>query len=961
MKKIYPLAFFLPVLLAGWLNSSVYGQAAAQVIDTSARLVVYRSAFETGPLLKLPAQKSVAAYAAVSGAVLYQTPVANLTNTLYGRLQGLSVLQGSGEPGYDNAALSVRGIGSYDYTGLVIYVDGFQTTSAYFSYLSPAEVETVTVIKDPVTLAGFGMKGANGVLWVETKRGNVSKSRVQVQVVQGWQQAININKPYGSYDYARLYNQAVSNDNYVLNGYQFKWTPVYSDAALEAYKNGTGINVDWYKEILRKTAPYTNANIVFSGGDTATKYLLVADYMRQGGLYNVPVSATTSNAQIQRFNLRSNLDFRFFKIFEAKVDLGGRIEDRRYPNYNGPTLWANLSKYPSVIYPVKDPQTGNWSGTAIYPDNPVASLRALGWTSTHDRTLQANFNLKENLDFVTPGLYLNQAVSFNTWTRNAASKTATYARFYNGAQTTTDKSTDITSAGSSPVDQYDWKQVNLTAGYNRSFGRHEFTGAVNYFASNFVTDYGTNNPGQNTGNNIFYHYENMQARLHYTYDTRYLIELGSGWSGSDNFARGNRWAFYPAVAAGWIVSNEAFLKQQTAISFLKLRASIGWSGNDQSNNGRYLYQQYFISNGTYYTGNTSLTANGGIIQSYTANPAISAEKSRKLNLGLDATLFRKLALTIDVFQDKRSGIVTQNTNLSAVYGGIAPYANIGKVTNRGVEISLGFSDQAGPFSYSLNAMAAYTKNRIDYQAEVPPVNSFSKTTGLPIGTPMGLVADGFYAITDFNSDGTLKSGLPVPAFGAVQPGDIKYKDLDHNNRIDQQDITRIGNPDYPSLVYALNAGVHYKGFSITALFQGITGRSVNLLAAANTQTMAFVNNTNIFPIAGNAWAYYPDRGIDTRAVADYPRLTTKANDNNYRNSTFWMKNGDFLRLRNIELGYDLPAKMLKRYGMEKLRLYISAVNPFSWSYLEKHYNIDPETNAGYPGLKSYNAGFSLTF
>jgi len=930
--------------------------------DTSAIELNYPSAhsIEPGPLLRISKGESVTPGSSVSGEILYKTPVPNLTNTLYGRLPGLFVNQGSGEPGYDGTSLSIRGAGTYDNGSLVIYVDGFQTASSYFQYLSPSEIESISVLKDPVTLATFGMKGANGVLWVVTRRGAAGKPKVQVQVVSGMQQAININKPYGSYDYARLYNEAISNDNYSLNGYQFNWTPAYSDAQLQAYKSGTGTNVDWYDQALKKNGLYSDANVVFSGGDTTTKYGLIFDYMRQGGLYDVANSNNTSNAQIQRFSARSNLDFSFFKIFEAKVDLGGRIEDRRYPNYNGPQLWQNMSTYPANIYPVKDPVTGGWSGTTIFPNNPVASLKGLGWASTHDRTLQANFSLKEKLDFITPGLYLNEAVSFNTWSRTSASKTATYARYYNGATTTADKTTDITANASTPTDQYDWKQANLSAGYDRKFGVHTFSAALNYYASNYITDYGTNNPGQNTGNNIFYHFENIGGRLHYAYDARYLLDLAFGWSGSDNFAPGHRRGFYPAIGVGWVATNESFLKDNAILNFLKVRVSAGASGNDQSATGRYLYQQYYTGSSTFYTG-TSLTSNTGVIPSYTANPDIFAEKSLKYDAGLDATLWNHLSLVMDVFEDKRSGIITQNNNLMAVYGAALPYSNIGKVTNKGLEISAGYSNKTGALGYTVGAMATYAKNKIIFRSEIPPVNSFNKVTGLPINSSMGLKADGFYDISDFNADGTLKAGIPVPGFGAVQPGDIKYEDLDHNGKIDQNDTTNIGNPAYASLTYSFNAGIHFKGFDLSVLFQGSSGNSINLLSAAMYQTEAFVNNVNVYPVAKNAWAYYPGQGIDTRAVADYPRLSTKANSNNYLNSSFWLKKGSFLRLRNVELGYNLPPSVLKKMSFERLRIYVSAVNPVTWSYLNKHYNIDPETPSGYPGLKSFNAGISLTF
>ncbi|WP_419699269.1 SusC/RagA family TonB-linked outer membrane protein [Mucilaginibacter sp. NFX135] len=913
-----------------------------------------------GHLLTISETENVKAQASVSGSTLYKTPTANITNTLYGRLPGLTVLQGSGEPGYDAASLYIRGLGTYDNSSLVIYVDGFQTTSSYFQYLSPAEIESVTVLKDAAALASFGMKGANGVLWVVTKRGKAGPSKVAVNVVSGLQQAMRIDKPLGAYDYARLYNQAISNDNYSLNGYQFLWTPKYNDKQLQAYKNGSATNVEWFDQVLRKNAPYTDANVNFNGGNQATKYMVILDYMNQGGIYDIANTAATSNAQIQRFNIRTNLDLNFFKIFEARIDLGGRIEDRHYPNYNGSQLWQNLATYPSNIYPVRDSLTGHWSGTALYPNNPVATLHGLGWIGTHDRTLQANFGLKERLDFITPGLYLKEAASLNTWTRNAFSYTATYARYYNGLQTTTDKQATIVANGSSPVNQYDWKQGTLTAGYDRTFGKHRISAAVEYLASNFMTDYSTNNPGLNTGNNIFYHYENLGSAVHYAYNAKYLLDINVGYSGSDSYAPGNRWKAYPAIGAGWILSEESFLKS-SVLSFLKLRGSVGLSGNDQTNNGRYLYQQYFTQNGTYYTGNNGLASNNGTVQSYIANPNITAEKSLKYDIGFDMTLIQKLSVTADVFLDKRSGIVTKTNDLLGTFGGSQPYLNIGKVTNKGFEVSARYGDHVGKLNYNFGGSASFAKNTVDFQSEIPTVNKFSQTTGLAIGIPVGLVSTGFYNITDFNSDGTLKTGQSLPAFGAVQPGDIKYKDLDGNGKIDQNDVTAIGKSPLPTLTYTFNAEVSYSGFDFSVQFQGASGNSVNLLSAAYYQTVAFVNNINVYPIAQNAWAYFPAQGIDTRATATYPRLSTLANNNNYRASSFWMVSGDYLRVRNAEFGYTFSPALLRKIHTESLRIYVSAVNPLTWSYLSKHYNIDPETTSGYPALKSYNLGLSFKF
>lgn len=524
-EMFHHTTFWLALITMVSLIMPPRGGLRAQDRQDSLSANIQASGKESGVYFSVPAANSILPRASIGSATITKTPVANLTNALYGQLQGLVVRQGSGEPGYDNAGLSIRGRGTYDVSGPIYYVDGFQVTQSYFSYLSPEEIEQITVLKDPVSLSTFGMRGANGVIWVVTRRGQARKQQVRFNYITGWQQPIVLNKPLRSLEYAQLFNQATSNDGFRLNGNRFVWSPAFNDTQIEAFRSGMGTDVDWFAENLKKSGRYSNANLILNGGDGQTRYGVVLDYMKHGGLYNVPTNDQTSNAQIQRFNIRTNLDFSFFKIFEAKVDLGGRIEERRYPNFNGPALWNNMSSYPSSIYKPKD-TSGFWSGTTLFPNNPVASLKALGWASTQDRTLQANFSLKQKLDFITPGLYLSQAVSFNTWTRTRASKTATYARYNNGIKTTNDNNTDLVANGSTAEDQYDWKQLNLTAGYDRRFGRHQLTAALNYFASAFITDQDNNNVGQNGGNNIFYNFLNLGGRVHYAFDDKYIAELG---------------------------------------------------------------------------------------------------------------------------------------------------------------------------------------------------------------------------------------------------------------------------------------------------------------------------------------------------------------------------------------------------------------------------------------------------
>ena len=921
-----------------------------------------------GRLFEIGNQRSTAAVSTAKGATLYKTTTPAISNTLYGLVPGLSVIQGSGEPGFDAASMYIRGIGTYGVNTYKIFVDGFEVDNNYFNYMAPAEIESISVLKDAAALATFGMEGANGVIWVVTKRGHIGKPTISFQTRTGQQSPTTLYKPLNSYGYANLYNQAISNDNGNV------WNPKYSPTQLQAYQNGTGTNVDWFSQVVKNNGAYTDGDLMFNGGDQNSKYNVVFDYLNQQGLYNVSNSSITSNTQtsneqFQRYNMRANLDFNLFSIFEAKVDIGGRLENRKSPNYTSnfstAKLWSDLANYPSNIYPVYDTTGTNganthFSGTTVYPNNPVGSIMGLGWQSNSVRELLGNFSLKEKFDFITKGLYLSEAYSFNSYVQSTYNKTGTYARYIGGVTTTADKFATTVATSQVAQAQSDWRQALITLGYNKSFGNNSIISAINYQNSSY------------RGEGLFPYQinrENISGRANYAYKNKYIAEFGFSYYGSDAYAPGHNWGFYPAISGAWIISSESFFKTNSILQYWKLRASVGKSGNQDANspsnfasNGRFLYQQYYgINSSTMYLGTTTPTGGVNMLNPlYIANHNVFAEASMKYNIGTDLTLFKNLALSFDLFMDKRSGILTQDNSIPGYFGNNVEFNNVGKMTNKGFEVSASYSNTIGKkVGYNINGMAAFAKNTIDYEAEVPPAYSYNAQTGRAYGTPIGLVSQGFYQLTDFNPDGSLKSGQPLPLFGKVQPGDIKYRDLDNNGVIDQNDVTAIGKPSLPTLTYAFGGSINLSGFDFGILFQGASGKSVNLLNVPGMQ--GFVNNGNAFPIQQGAWAYYPSQNIDTRATATYPRLTTLANNNNYRTSDFWMKNGDYLRIRNIELGYSFSTHNISSLLLSKLRVYANLVNPVTFSSLFKNYNIDPETISGYPALKSFNIGIVAVF
>ena len=894
------------------------------------------------------------AISTASGDQLYKTENANLSNTFAGAFSGLAVMQGSGELGNDIAKWLVRGMGTYgvgSWSTAKIYVDGFEVNKEYMSAITPAEIEKVEVLKDAAALALYGERGGNGVIRITTRRGVDGKPTVNARVRFGLQAPTSLLKPLESYEFASLYNQAVSNDNGMV------WSPVYTQEQLDAYKSGKGVNVDWYDQAMRSFGQFRDADVILNGGSKDARYNINLDYLGNEGLLSAKNTDQTKNLGYNRFNVRANLDFNVLKIFEVRFDMGGRIEMLHRPNYTISSLFTNLAYYPNNIYNVFDDDAHeHLSGTAVYPNNPYASVNELGWYSYKGRSLQTNLAVRERLDMIAKGLYLEEAVSLYSYTLSTYSKTKNYARWHNGVNTTTDQTTTITASGYGSGGMQDWKQGRVTLGYDKETGPHYLSAALNGYVSAYKGD-----------GYFSYKYNtlNLNGFLRYDYNHKLIVEAAFSEFGNDAYAKGHRWAFYPTGSIAWVALDNGN-------SFLKLRGSAGLSGfsdsgatsvlADYSSNGRYLFKDYYTYSyiGSFYTGASNPSWQSTLVPMFVPNEDVHAEKSLKFDVGFDAR-FGGFSLTADAFLDKRSDILTLDNSLMGYYGKQYSFSNIGKMTNKGFEVEMAYEGGNGDFGYRINGNVTYAHNTVDYMAEVATANAFSAATGRPYGTYIGLVADGFYGIDDFDDAGNLRSGLPLPAFGSVQPGDVKYLDLDKNGVVDQNDITKIGRSWVPEWSFAFGGRIAYKGFDLECLFQGLAGVSANLLDNW-TQTVAFVDNGNAYAIAKGAWAYYPTEGIDNRANATYPRLTTQGNSNNYRTSSLWIKDASFLKLRNVELGYTFKTQDPDKAGVKAFRCFVNGQNLLTFSPLLQEWGRDPENLSGlYPTLKSVNAGIAITF
>ena len=888
------------------------------------------------------------AISSVSGDELYKTQTQNLTSAINGRLNGLTVSSLQSEPGSEFPVLNIRGLGSYNNNNTpLVFVDGFE---APYETLSAVEIATINVFKDAVALAPFGIRGANGVIWVTTKRGQVGKTRINFKARTGVSQPLQLPNFVDSYNYASLYNEALSNDNGRV------WSPQYNQADLTAYKNGSDPifhpNINWYDEVLKRSIPNYEGNLTFDGGSKTVKYFIALGYLNTPKLFKDNGGALEKRLKntgaANRYNFRSNVDVTLNKVFDASINLGGSIQDRSFPNYGN--YFDLLATTPPNVYAPINPD-GSYGGNAIYPNNPVASLYALGQRNSNARTLQTNFKLKEKLNMIIPGLSLNQEVSFLSYFQGNYNYERNYARFSPILDPVTNQISYNKLGNDTPYsineneyNGYNRDNYSIQADYQRTFGLNSFQGMINYRLSKFVAG----------GNNVPFVSAGFAGRLSYAHDEKYLAEFDFAYNGSDNFVKGKRYGFFPAVSLGWVLSKENFLKDNKSLNFLKIRSSIGLVGNDQIGGGRFLYQGYYYGGPTVILGNNGNTGFGTIREGVIGNNDITWEKTLMFNLGIEARfLNNQLQFSADFFRNQRSDILsTRSATASGVLGIDLPFENLGKTSTNGLEVSLNYSSPLNrEFTYYIAGNVSYARSKILNQEEVIRSQPYLSRTGKPVGQPFGLTAIGF-----FQSQAEIDDPkTPVPLFGPVQPGDIRYKDQNNDGFINEDDETAIGFDDVPQISGSLTLGTQYKGFDLMGSFYGTADRSLYLGGA---YFWAFYNNGQVPVAAEGRWAYYPDQGIDTRATATYPRVTLSNSDNNFRQSTFWIKNGSFLRLKNLEFGYTVPKNTVTKFKIESIRLYLSATNLFTFSALGGN---DPEFPVGYPLMKNYQVGLNVKF
>jgi TonB-linked SusC/RagA family outer membrane protein len=898
------------------------------------------------------------AVSSVGSRELIQSPVSNISNALVGRLPGLIAVQSSGEPGFDQSSLKIRGIATLN-TGAesdpLILVDGVQRSS--LNLIDPNEIETLSILKDASATAVFGVRGANGVILITTKTGAKGKPTISYTANFGLQSPNSLPRMLNSYDYASLHNEASINTGQ---------TPYFSQESLELYRNGNDPyfhpNVDWFDLVLKDYAAQQQHNFNISGGAENTRYFISLGYFGQDGAYDVEdfASGYSANPKYQRYNLRSNFDIDFNKNFSASVKVGAQFADSNYPGFGAGEIFFRIMNSNPLMNPgvVDGRLISGVEGLPSSSGNPLNAIVNNGYQRNFNSTVNSNVALKHKLDFVTEGLSARAMVAYDHYYQHAVRR---------NKQNETYRIVKDPNDPLQPV--FIREGLDAPFSFSESYGRNRktyFEGAIDYaraFGIHNITAMALYMQERYTAPNQEYNvprgYQGLVGRVTYNYKEKYLTEFNMGYNGSENFPEGKRFGFFPSFSLGWILTEEGFIPKGDFLSFAKIRGSYGEVGNDKIGGARFLYlpSVFYPNSGGYNFGNygSNYQWYAGSQEGRVGNPDVTWERAKKFNLGVEVGFFQdKLRLNADIFSENRDNILWYLGTVPALVQADLPPVNIGKVKNQGYELEINFNENISKFNYWIKANYSFAKNNIEYMDEPTRAYPWLQRTGHPVGQYWGLVSNGFY-----NTEAELADS-PTSAFASqLQLGDIRYIDQNEDGVIDQNDEVPIGYSTFPQVVYGLSFGGDYKGFDFSILFQG----------AANVSTYIGEMGAWAFDTDWrNATTSHLERWTPERYEAGlpitYPRveLSPTPGKHNYRPSDFWLQDASYIRLKNVEVAYRFQPVLLNKIGVSSLRVFLNGNNLLTWSDMK---NYDPEAPAGrgsfYPQMRVYNLGVNVQF
>ncbi|QEK51721.1 SusC/RagA family TonB-linked outer membrane protein [Pedobacter aquae] len=880
----------------------------------------------------------------IKGDALPQLPSSTLNNVLAGRLSGLHIQQTGTRPGTDDATFLIRGRSSFNSSQApLVLVDG---VARDFVDMDLNEIEGISVLKDAASLAWYGMNAANGVIYVTTKRGSASKTKVTFDVQGGLQTPVNLISPLNSFNYATLFNEAQVNDGN---------TPQYNQTVLDAYRDGTDPfkypNVNFPNLFIKKSAPVQRYVATVSGGNSFAKYFTHVSFFNQDGLYgggeNISYNANTN---FKRYNFRTNLDIRVNKSLDVALDVGGRVNDLRYPRDGNGGFLSAVFGTPSNAFPIYNAD-GTYGGSALFRNNPLGMIQARGNRTDLYRTLLATLNVKQKLNFITEGLSANVFYTYDVTGLYQSGFDESYEVYQlenDGSYTRFGNQSPI--AYSNSVFNSNIRANEFWGGFDyiRGFGKHN----VN-FSTRFQRAVSAA-PGRLDNKT-----EQLANRLSYNYKQKYFADFIATYGSSENFLPGNRAGWFPAISAGWIVTEENFLKTFKALDYFKLRGSYGIVGNDAlSTSRKFAYRNYFSRGGTQTFFGTGYSNVPSTYEQELGNPLLTWERAKKASLGFDAYMFKQVvSISADYFQENREKLLTTDL-LPRIIGQNLVAVNEGEASFKGVEGTINIRKTFNKVTVGLFGNYTYVKSQADALNEPANIPSYQRNIGKPIGgvdvggsvTKSFLIAEGL-----FQSQAEIDAA-PVQRFSAlVKPGDIRYRDMNNDKVIDNLDFVTTDYTNIPTSYFGFGTSINYKNFDFSALFQGVGGRTIQIndLVNAGSNNTGYINQFSV-----DRWT------PETSATAAYPRLTLANRGNNVQNSTFWLRSGDFIKLKHAEIGYTISPQVLKKLKLSSMRVYVSGFNLLTFDDLDLPIDAEiPEAgyNSSYPYLRTYSLGLNLKF
>ena len=931
------------------------------------------------------------AVSAVGGEELLKAPVASVANALQGKLPGMSVVQPSGMPGADEPVIRVRGIGSLNSAEPLVLVDGVERS---FGQLDPNEIADISILKDASATAVFGVRGANGVILVTTKRGTAGKASVTVSANAAVQQIAKFVDFADSYTYGKMWNYSAITDALPMNQWPQSatiadYTPYadlgirFSQEVMEHFRKGdmpvTFPNTDWINYIMKDAAWQEQVNVNVNGGTEKMRYFVSAGFLNQNSLFKTFSTNKDETFRYNRFNYRANLDIDVSKYSQLALTLGGRVQNRTtmgggegflFRYLQGATPYAGIGVDDQGRHIVADE---NFVGP--YDRDALSNYYDLGYVNESTNVLNLDLQYKLDMSFLTPGLDFKIKGSYNTEYTARKNRENGFGTGVTYVATLVDGKEVLRKQNITwplPYDEAKWGSRNWYAeasfNYARKFGSHNVGALILYNQSK------TYYPWDSDGSlyqSIPKGYVGLVGRVTYDYDTRYMIDFNIGYNGSENFAEGKRYGTFPSFSVGWIPSNEKFWEPvKKYIGYLKLRGSWGKVGNDNTNGARFLY---LPGAWQFYTGSTTTNpqnrganfgTSGGWLQAVkeltAGNPDVTWETATKINIGFDAAFINdRLTMNLDLFwEDRKDILVSNESQLPAVTSLPSSYVNKGRVKNHGYEFTLKWADQIRDFRYSISPSISFARNKVIEMLEVPPMYDYLRHTGLPVGQRFG------YDLFEFYQQGTedrYKAAYGVDTFPDqkidLKYGDAVYVDLNNDGVIDQNDQKPLGYTDNPEITWSINASLNWKGLDFSMLWVGAdnTSRALNgyfrdQFGSTNTSALAQW-------VADNSWT------VDNPG-AILPRISFTNRVHNNRDSRAWVIDSKYVRLKNVEIGYTInKPKFLPL--LNYVRVYASGQNLLTFADFKGN---DPEAPGSgldfgvrYPMTRVYNFGLQVNF